>query len=123
MKTSTVSMKAQSLASLALSAEKRDRKYAYRHIPQLSGPELLYFAQEVSKLRGLASGLRRAISEWYAARSPEDLLEDTQESREKHARLIRLAHPRPASAMHSLVLQRLVNAGTSEGREVYESRQ
>lgn len=104
-----ISMKAQSLAGLAASTEKADRRYAFRRVAALSGPELLAFSQEVSKLRGWGSGLRKAVSAWYASRSPEEILEDTQDSREAHAELIRSAHPKPASPMHSLVFQRLVN--------------
>lgn len=109
MTTCVISMKAQSLAGLAASESKSDRRYAFKRVPQLSGPELLEFSSEVSKLRGWGSGLRKAVSAWYASRTPEELLEDTGESKEKHAALIRSAHPKPASAMHSLVLQRLVN--------------
>lgn len=110
------------LFSLALAAsigsdETRHAAYAALPVVARTGTHLFQFIAESEELRGWGRGLRRAVSEWYNAREIDDLVYQVTKyrNREKwtHADLVRLAHPKPASAEHGAVYRWLLNGELS----------
>lgn len=110
------------LFSLALAAsigsdETRHAAYAALPVVARTGTHLFQFIAESEELRGWGRGLRRAVSEWYNAREIDDLVYQVTKyrNREKwtHADLVRLAHPKPASAEHGAVYRWLLSGELS----------
>lgn len=97
------------LFALALATALGDeatRKAAYSALPSVArtGSHLFQFAAECQELRGWGRGLRSAVSRWYNGHTAEDLAYQMVKYRQRggwtHGDLLRLAHPKPASAAH-----------------------
>ncbi|MCA0359858.1 MAG: TROVE domain-containing protein [Armatimonadetes bacterium] len=104
---------ALALASSIGNDDTRQAAYAALPVVARTGTHLFQFISESEELRGWGRGLRRAVSDWYNAREVDDLVYQVTKyrNREKwtHADLVRLAHPKPASAEHGAVYRWLIN--------------
>ena len=75
------------------------RQAAFAAVPEVCriGTHLFQFAESVNALRGWGRGLRRAVSRWYAGKTPEQLAYQVAKYRQRggwsHRDLLRLAHP------------------------------
>lgn len=98
-----------SLLALALAAASPDdvtrqaALLAFRRLAR-TGRDLFLFATYVQGQRGWGRGLRRAVGAWYNDRRVADLvgvvLHDPSWAGWRHADLLRLGHPKAASAAH-----------------------
>lgn len=86
--------------ALAASAESEaTRRLALAALPRVcrTGTHLFGFADAVEAMRGWGRGLRRAVGEWYRAKSVEALAYQAVKYRQRggwsHRDLLRLAHP------------------------------
>jgi len=79
-----------------------------------TGTHLFQFAEICNGLRGWGRGLKRAIGNWYNAKSVEDLeyqaIKYKQREGWSHRDLLRLAHPLPASDSHKTLYKWIVDA-------------
>lgn len=90
--------------ALAIAAGHSDpatRAAALEAIPLVcrTGTHLFQFVEAVKGFRGWGRGLKRAISNWYAEKTPEDLAYQVAKYQQRngwsHRDLMRLAHPEP----------------------------
>ena len=106
-----------SLVALALAAASPDdvtrqaALLAFRRVTR-TGRDLFLFATYVQGQRGWGRGLRRAVGAWYNDRRVADLVEvvlnDPSWAGWRHADLLRLGHPKAASAAHDAVYRWLL---------------
>lgn len=92
----------QALFALAAAASLGDvdgRRTALDALPLVArtGTHLFLFARYIEQFRGWGRGLRRAVGQWYAAKSVEDLAYQAVKYRSRegwsHRDLLRLSHP------------------------------
>jgi 60 kDa SS-A/Ro ribonucleoprotein len=87
------------LAAAASLADAEGRKAALGALPAVArtGTHLFLFARYVEQFRGWGRGLRRAVGDWYLARSVDDIAYQAVKYRQRegwtHRDLLRLAHP------------------------------
>ena len=87
------------------------------------GTHLFHFAEYVNALRGWGRGLRNAVGRWYISREADELAHQAVKYQQRdgwsHGDLLRLAHPKAASAQHDAVFRWLLVGADSLGeREV-----
>lgn len=94
------------------------RRAALAALPQVCriGTHLFHFAGNVTQMRRWGRGLRRSVGDWYNQMPPDRLalqvVKYGQRDGWSHRDLLRLAHPKAASATHNAVF-RWVVAGDS----------
>lgn len=80
-------------------------------VPQIArtGAQLCAFAAFAENLRGWGRGLRSAIAQWYLSQSASELayrmLESMEHNGWSHRDLLRLSHPKAATAVHNALFQ------------------
>ena len=78
-----------------------------------TGAQLRKFAEFSTKLRGWGRALRRAIADWYVSKTAGELARQLVESENdygwSHRDLLRLSHPKPATAAHNALFQWVVD--------------
>jgi 60 kDa SS-A/Ro ribonucleoprotein len=106
------------LAALALATTHPDlavRRAAYAALPRVArtGTHLFRFAAFAQATRGWGRGLRRAVGAWYNVQAPRDLayqaIKYQQREGWRHADLLRLAHPTPATPAHDAIYKWIVD--------------
>ncbi|MDX6526293.1 MAG: 60 kDa SS-A/Ro ribonucleoprotein [Gaiellales bacterium] len=119
------------LALAAGAADAATRKAALDALPEVArtGTHLFQFAVFVEGFRGWGRALRRAVGQWYAAKSPDALAYQVVKSRQRagvsHRDLLRLAHPAgrvgsgnptlDVSREHARLFEWIVRGGDTEG--------
>lgn len=97
------------LALCASFGDDATRKAALAALPSVcrTGTHLFAFAELCNGLRGWGRGLRRAIGDWYNAKSASEvehqLLKYQQREGWASRDLLRLAHPKPATEEHKVL--------------------
>ncbi len=103
------------------------RRAALSALPKVCriGTHLMHFAGNVTGMRRWGRGLRRAVGDWYNQLPPQKLVLQVTKYGQRdgwsHRDLLRLAHPKAASATHNAVF-RWVVAGSSEAIETPAKR-
>ncbi|MFW5739184.1 MAG: TROVE domain-containing protein [Myxococcota bacterium] len=103
------------------------RRAALAALPKVCriGTHLFHFAGTVTQMRRWGRGLRRAVGDWYNQLPPQKLslqvAKYAQRDGWSHRDLLRLSHPKAASATHNAVY-RWVVAGGSEALEAPAKR-
>jgi len=96
------------------------RKAALDALPLVArtGEHLFHFAAFVDDIRGWGRGLREAVGKWYNSKSPRDLGYQLAKYQQRdgwsHRDLLRLAHPKPATVQHNVLLNWSVNGWDDE---------
>ena len=105
------------LAMAAGHANPAVRKAALAALPRVCriGTHLFHFADGVTQTRRWGRGLRRAVGDWYNQLPPSKLaLQVTKYAQRdgwSHRDLLRLSHPKAASATHNAVFRWVVGQG------------
>lgn len=80
-------------------------------VTSLSARELFQFVSQERKRRGWGRSFRRAVSEWYTLKDPDELLDEARRCPAfegwTHADLMRLSHPKPPTPAHQLVFAQI----------------
>lgn len=103
------------------------RRAALAALPKVCriGTHLFHFAGNVTEMRRWGRGLRRAVGDWYNQLPPQRLVLQVTKYAQRdgwsHRDLLRLAHPKAASATHNAVY-RWVVAGGSEALDAPAKR-
>jgi 60 kDa SS-A/Ro ribonucleoprotein len=104
------------LLALAYAASKGDlatRTLALQSLPQVAriGTHLFHFIAFAKQFRGMGRGLRNAIVEWYAAKTPAQFAQQVTKYQQRdgwsHRDLLRLTHPKFAGT-HQLIARWVV---------------
>lgn len=97
------------------------RQYAASKLPLVArtGTHLFAFVEYAKSLRGWGAILSRAVREWYAAKSPNDLayqlLKYQQREGWSQRDLLRLTHPKPEDEVRSAIYRYVAKAEYKEG--------
>lgn len=97
------------LAMAASLGEPDVRKAALAALPRVArtGTHLFHFLAYVEGFRGWGRGLRRAVGDWYNAKTADalayQLIKYQQRDGWSHRDALRLAHPKPASDGHGVL--------------------
>lgn len=87
------------LAIAASSGSDTNKRHALSYLPDVArtGTHLLTFAKYIEQFRGWGRGLRRAISDWYIDKTPDNAAFQAVKYRQRggwsHRDLLRLSHP------------------------------
>lgn len=96
------------------------RQKALYFLPQVAriGTHLFAFAEYIQAFRGWGRALRRAIGEWYTAKSPDalayQLVKYQQRNGWSHRDLLRLSHPKPVISGQNALFE-WVTQGVTDG--------
>ncbi len=103
------------LAASPKFADARTNAAALDALPRVArtGAQLRKFAAFCTSLRGWGRSLRSAIADWYLSKPAGELARQLFESENlaawSHRDLLRLSHPRPATAAHNALFQWVVD--------------
>ena len=122
--------------ALALAcADEKAKTFAFNSIPRVcrTGTHLFQFVKEVKELRGLGSGLRKAISKWYTSKDVDNLafqlIKYQQRDGMSHRDILRLMHTEFSDKYQPLIRQvvtkdlneRVVKRHTQKDTVTYEA--
>jgi len=111
------------LAIAAGSADPTTRKAALTALPVIcrTGTHLFHFACDVEGFRKWGRGLRTAIGSWYNTKSADKVAYQAVKFQQRdgfsHRDLLRLAHPKAASAQHNAVFRWIVGGAEAIAKE------
>lgn len=94
------------LAMAASLGDEKTRQAALAALPKVAriGTHLFHFVHYVEGFRGWGRSLRRAVADWYQAKSPDDLAYQLVKYQQRdgwsHRDLLRLAKPVPVDEQH-----------------------
>jgi 60 kDa SS-A/Ro ribonucleoprotein len=98
------------------------RRWASQAIPRVcrTGTHLFTFAEFVEGFRGWGRGLRRGVAAWYSEKDADALAYQLVKYRQRggwsHRDLLRLAHPKPATAEQDALYRWAVGKGEWTGQ-------
>jgi 60 kDa SS-A/Ro ribonucleoprotein len=110
------------LALIATYADAATQMQFYNRLPMLlnTGTHLFQFVDAVNGMRGWGRGLRRAVANWYVAKSPQDLAYQLVKYRQRngwtHKDVIRLCHAKSTNPDISALIRYAVGKGMDELR-------
>jgi 60 kDa SS-A/Ro ribonucleoprotein len=101
------------LAASPKFADAKTNAAALDALPRVArtGAQLRKFAAFCTSVRGWGRSLRSAIAHWYVSKPASELARQLLESEDQawsHRDLLRLSHPRPATAAHNALFQWVV---------------
>jgi 60 kDa SS-A/Ro ribonucleoprotein len=111
------------LAMAAGSSDPETRKAALAALPVVcrTGTHLFHFARDVEGFRKWGRGLRTAVASWYnekpADRVAYQAVKFQQRDGFSHRDLLRLSHPKAASAQHNAIYRWIVGGTEALSRE------
>lgn len=111
------------LAIAAGSQDQATRKAALTALPVIcrTGTHLFHFARDVEGFRKWGRGLRTAIGSWYNDKSADKVAYQAVKFQQRdgfsHRDLLRLAHPKAASAQHNAVFRWIVGGTAALDKE------
>lgn len=112
------------LALCAAHGSTEVKQAAYKALPRVCriGTHLFHFMQYATALRGCGSGLRRAVSRWYAMpyeRLANQVVKYQSRDGWSHRDLLRLSHPVPEDKAHEAIFRWVVGGMDALGaREI-----
>lgn len=92
-----------------------ERKAALVALPRVAriGTHLFHFVDYVQGVRGWGRSLCKAVAEWYNGKDPKNLAYQVLKYRQRdgwtHRDLLRLAHPKPRTRLHSSIYKWVVS--------------
>ncbi|MEW5926447.1 MAG: TROVE domain-containing protein [Gemmatimonadota bacterium] len=108
------------LAMAAGLGDEATRRAALEALPRVArtGTHLFHWLRYVQAFRGWGRGVRRAVGAWYTARPARELayqlLKYPSRDGWSHRDVLRLAHPRPATAEQTLLFGRTTKRETGQ---------
>lgn len=113
------------LAMVAKFGDKESRRAAHAAMPKVCriGTHLFQYVEAVNKLGGFGRGTRRSIEAWYNTKDPDDLayqlLKYQQRNGWSHRDVLRLAHVRPATDLHSELYKMAIGQENAAGEQAF----